>query len=116
MTRNKFFASVFGALGVARAQQWKECTSGTPGTTSYVTPNPDMRCWAQYKKAEPALNNQCPVCGTMAEPLKKYKLGVKNCKPVGDGYTLSCEDIWATPDPQVVRCKLCNAAFWQDAQ
>lgn len=74
------------------------------------------RLVAQQRTPPP--NNQCPVCGTMADPLKPYKTGLmSNCKGVpGQPYVVSCEDQWAVPDPRLVRCKGCNAAFWQDCE
>jgi hypothetical protein len=99
MTRKGFFA-VLGSLGILKAQQWKECTSGVPGTTAYAT-NLD-HCWVKYQKPEPALNGQCPVCGTMADA---YKRPMRAPKMIPDG-----------PIERVVRCRRCNAAFFQNSE
>ncbi len=54
------------------------------------------------------VNNECPVCGTIAEPIKKLPKcaslmdDVRNCDLFD--HVVNC-----------TRCKNCNAAFWQDA-
>ena len=98
MKRSTFLASVFGFLGIARAQQWKErepdganCLSlDTDGTGGNLRSIP---C-GNIGNRKPALNNQCPVCGTMAKPYHDYKTGSMN----------------------LTRCLRCNAAFWQDSK
>lgn len=113
MTRSTFFsmiAGLFGA-GAARAQQWKEPALGC--TT----------IWCSDRK--PALNGQCPVCGTMAEPYDRKALVPKGAM-AADGVCFvgtlatgiqhvpcSIDDV---PVSRSVRCKRCNAAFWQDAE
>lgn len=110
MTRNKFFATILGTAGIVKSQQWKQCTSGIPGTTAYVTPNPDSACWVQYKKSEPALNNQCPVCGTMAvafhapRRMDQSALGTDGNPGI------------VVYDHRLTRCERCNSAFWQDSE
>ncbi len=114
VSRKGFMAAIFGTLGAARAQQWKECTTAIPGTTSYVMP---VRCPWPEQKQEPPLNNQCPTCGTMAEPYIR-PLGAGNCIPV-EGNLGVCAiqpgKLYGRMDA-LVRCKRCNAAFWQDAE
>lgn len=111
--KRRIFPGMLGLAALAQAQQWKECTTGVPGTTSYVAPNPDMVCWTQYKKAEPALRDQCPVCGTMAE---KY-VNPSECLKVSANGTINASNVFAPcgPKERMTRCKRCNAAFWQDA-
>ncbi len=116
MKRSKFIAAIFGAFGVARAQQTgsrlPETTTGNhlSVTTCAIPPQWNDRCPA-------ILNNQCPVCGTMAEPLPKLqKIAVGNCKATADPGVVACEDIFENPYSSLTRCKRCNAAFWQDSE
>jgi hypothetical protein len=96
MKRSQFFASLLVLFGIKKAssqitktdrngfappwwnQVWKQCEPGYDGGIEGYCSNP-------------ALNNQCPVCGTMA-PQAKWQ-----------------------PEPwKLARCSRCNAAFWQD--
>jgi hypothetical protein len=83
--------------------QWRWCK--VPG---YELPKLGEQPWhcgiAGYK---PARANQCPVCGTMAEPFKAQQQGhaVVTFKPGGPSKV-----------EQVTRCLRCNAAFWQDGE
>lgn len=113
MKRLQFMAALVGMTGVARAQQWKECVS-------LETTSPLLTCTGKTKTA---LNNQCPVCGTLAAPYVRPltdKNGgfMRNCKPAGE-FLVSCDPPQLTPSgppERVTRCKRCNAAFWQDAE
>ena len=109
MTRARFFAALAGLAGVAKAQQWRQCVPDA----ETLRRNDTFAC---SNKMKSALNNQCPVCGEMAEPLKPHKMGVTQCKPVpGTENALTCEPLMQDPDsPQLTRCKRCNAAFWRD--
>ena len=64
------------------------------------------------------VNNQCPVCGTMAEAYKRRRgtLMVPCDPPAPEGSFIACA---APGEPygakvNLVRCNRCNAAFWQD--
>ena len=103
MKRSTFLASVFGFLRIAQAQQ------GLAGMDS-------DRAWAMppYKP----LNNQCPVCGTMARPYTGKRAysepwceGAQPFPPTKE-MLAECQD---PPRQRIVRCHRCNAAFWQDA-
>lgn len=109
MKRSAFIASVFGFIGIGKAQQWKECTTGKPGTTAYIT---EPRCYPPKNHPEPALNNQCPVCGTMAAP---YSPGMI-FNAVGTCLDREGKETACSKAPRIIRCKRCNAAFWQDAE
>ena len=52
-----------------------------------------------HEKPKP-LNNQCPVCGKMADPYDSY------ARVPGQDIKLAS---------RITRCSHCNAAFWQDA-
>jgi hypothetical protein len=79
------------------------------------------RAPAQYSLAyrlEPAvakpLNNQCPICGEMAEP---YKPDTRFCGDYSSGQPRSAMGLsGCEPTMTITRCKRCNAAFWQDAE
>jgi hypothetical protein len=68
-------------------------------------------------------NGQCPVCGTRAPAyIREMRFDqmaeMRNCKSVGD-YLVACDPlpkIPVGPNPQLIRCALCSAAFWQDAE
>jgi DNA-directed RNA polymerase subunit RPC12/RpoP len=116
MRRNKFLAMLFGLAGVSKAQQWKQC-SDKPGTTGYLTETVRVKCWAQYKKQELPLNNQCPVCGEMA-PKRNPEYGIGTSatgnfpREAATAGNVSIEINHSI----VIRCKYCNSAFWQDAE
>ena len=65
-------------------------------------------------------NNECPVCGTVAETYKRAAVvTTTDCDSVpGSQFVVKCKII-ETPigEPsQITRCKNCNAAFFQDAE
>ena len=99
MKRRNLFAAMFG-IGAASAQQWKECA-----------PSKESR-FICSDETKPALNGQCPACGTMAEPFKAYipQAGISFGNS-GD----YLRAIWYK-EPRITRCIRCNAAFWQDAE
>ena len=64
-------------------------------------------------KTGKAINNQCPVCGTMAEPYVYRDAGhLINCDHPRPG--LVCVAPLQTSS-RTVRCQRCNARFDQDA-
>lgn len=82
MKRLGFIAALFA--GVAKAQQWKVCKRDPKIPAVCSTEN------------MPALNNQCPVCGTMAPPYIRF-------------------DAPMQPKHQLIGCERCRAAFFQEA-
>jgi hypothetical protein len=97
MNRSAFIAALLGAVGIGKAQQWKRCGLEE---TEFATGR-QVRCDEPF----PAKNNQCPVCGTMAEPYRRD----------GDGNVISGWVGSIALSINLTRCKRCNAAFWQDA-
>jgi hypothetical protein len=74
-----------------------------------VVDGPEPLGW----KAGKALNNQCPVCGTMAEPFPSDR--------VGCGYTTGGIPSLIHYDMggyvgRITACEHCRAAFWQQAE
>ena len=124
MKRSTFLMSVFGFLGIARAQQWKEvdtdgnnCLSlDTDGTGGNLRSIP---C-GNIGKRKPALNNQCPVCGAMAPPYHSRPPCGTFFDKRGNlkSYTahVICGDDYKTGPVNLTRCPRCNAAFWQDSE
>ena len=112
MTRARFFAALAGVCGVAKAQT----VGGAVGSSDICWPRIPFNPHAKNGiKMCADVNNQCPVCGEMAEPLTPIKSGLQNCRGTGDGYTAVCEDVFVNPDsPQLTRCKRCSAAFFRD--
>lgn len=110
MKRRYWWMAMFAPQAVA--QQVKACVS-----------KPATRC-------KPA-NNECPVCGTMAEEYTRQMQ-----EDVGQDIDYEAEKKWDAENPgktkawmfvrparkypvgpreRLTRCKHCNAAFWQDA-
>lgn len=106
MRRSKFIAAILGMAGIAKAQRsFGECVYAN-----------GLRC---------TINGKCPTCGAMAEPYRRemYVAG-RTCKPATskDDPTKSglmeCayEEAPGGPMERVIRCRRCNAAFYQDAE
>ncbi|MDE2022466.1 MAG: hypothetical protein KGI71_06160 [Patescibacteria group bacterium] len=108
MKRSTFFATFLGALGIARAQQWRYPKADHQH--DYL----GRQLTIDLQADGVALNNQCPVCGTMAEPLKRV-IGSYSYEPASGGL-IALKPNYVDPGPGIVRCKRCNAAFWQDAE
>lgn len=71
---------------------------------------PVLTC-AEKKESEESLkvpNNQCPVCGTMAPSYRSDTCLVSTAKMVYEEVPCNLS--------QITRCRVCNAAFWQDAE
>ena len=112
--RRKFLLGIFGALGLAKGQQWKACV-------------PDKRfnfggnavvCTSEN---QPALNGQCPVCGTIAPSYKatvQHSIRPRLCGANEATTGTACFDAVEEQQPstKLLRCQRCNAAFWQDAE
>lgn len=69
------------------------------------------------------INNQCPVCGTMAEAYNRPRgtLMVPCDPPAPEGSNIACTSPVSSGEPygavvNLVRCKCCNVAFWQDGE
>ena len=71
---------------------------------------------AKWLAAGKVLNNQCPVCGTMAKPYKVTPQCEKSHMKPGGGNTVRviC-DAYYPLGVALIRCERCNAAFYQDA-
>jgi nucleoside diphosphate kinase len=65
-----------------------------------------------------ALNNQCPVCGTTAEPyVRPTETVAEDYQTTDDGRVIAInphEEPYG-PKEQSIRCTRCNVAFYQDA-
>lgn len=73
-------------------------------------------------------NDYCPVCGTKADPYVRqteadaYRAMGMPCRSIGGGQPGTVLSICGTPretekfgpPTQLIRCKNCNAAFYQD--
>jgi uncharacterized protein with PIN domain len=106
MNRSAFIAALLGAVGIGKAQQARWSVACIDGTN--------------VRRCDPE-NNQCPVCGALAEPYKRptYDSMLTNCRGTADPYVVQCDPQKAIPygeTERLTRCKRCNAAFWQDAQ
>ena len=109
MKRSVFIAGIFGIARVS-AQQWKDCVREKDNANL---------CSAKNK---PALKDQCPVCGTVADPYRVkqtiHSFNTRRCdSPKLDPFIVcTTPNYGPVPDPIVIRCKTCNAAFWQDPE
>lgn len=72
-----------------------------PGTLKYQDKTTSLDEWPIGWKEGKALNNQCPQCGTMAEPFKPV--------PVKSEWGI----VWALPTSRDVACDRCNCVFRQ---
>lgn len=100
-------------------------TTVTSGSLTVLAHSADP-CWSSSKgNLCIPRNGQCPVCGKMAEafrPACQYTLEDLNKTRYSDGSLWFLHSIHDKPklgDPcitRIVRCKRCNAAFWQDAE
>lgn len=96
MTRWKFLLGLWG--GGAAAQ------TVTPGRIDNF-PASHWRVMNPWPENEKPVNNQCPVCGTMAPTAEKYY-----------GRTvLGNEEMFHRRQVEG-GCARCGAAFWQDAE
>lgn len=109
MKRLTFIGSLLGLTGIAKAQQWKECKP-----TVALSGNASLRNGKLSWCSSRALNDQCPVCGTMAEKYHRTISGDCSSARMVDRITV-CPPPTIDPTERVTRCKRCNAAFWQDA-
>lgn len=109
ITRGKFWLALFSGMEVARAQEWEltGIVESSPGSTS-------LRAGIAWQKG-PALNNQCPVCGTMAEPYVMQNAGhLIPCSHPKTGQACVAPVRGKPADSRSVRCQRCNARFDQD--
>ena len=107
MNRFRFLAALFGFGASAQIVQTEGTTeskilkwylsSGNSNVALYVGADNN----AFLGKSKPK-NNQCPVCGTMAEPVMKERL--------------SSSEATVYKWVNCIRCEHCNTAFWQDAE
>jgi hypothetical protein len=108
ITRKKFWLALFSGLGIVRAQEPElSQLESRPISTSLLT----GVAWQNG----PALNNQCPVCGTMAEPYVMQNTGhLVPCSHPKPGQACVAPVPGKTPESRTVRCQRCNARFDQD--
>ena len=109
MSRKKFWLALVSGLGIVRAQEpeWTGLEESSPIPTSSAT----GIGWQNG----PALNNQCPVCGTMAEPYVMQNAGhLIACSHPKPGRICVAPVPGKPPESRTVRCQRCNARFDQD--
>ena len=110
MKRLSFLASLFGFAAVAKAQH--------PVAAPKEAANSLTRLSWPWEDTKP-LNNQCPVCGTMAKEYHQPTLPIhNNCHSVRDDATITeCDtlDVKYGQIDLITRCKRCNNAFYQEA-
>lgn len=93
MSRKTFFAWVLSGIGL-RAQ-----------TTAKQVPS--KVCWIPLEFCNKPENGQCPVCGTLALEIRK-EITPPNV------ITLKLRRL-TDPTAHIQRCRVCSAAYWQDA-
>jgi len=106
ITRKNFWLALFSGLGIARAQE--------PGFTGFVDSSTRPISGIAWQNG-PALNNQCPVCGTMADPYVMQNAGhLVPCSHPKPGQACVAPVPGKPPETRTVRCQRCNARFEQD--
>ena len=109
ISRKKFWLALFSGLGVARAQKLE--LTGVVESSLISASLPTEIAWQNG----PALNNQCPVCGTMAEPYVMQNAGhLIPCSHPKPGQACVAPVPGKPPESRTVRCQRCNARFDQD--
>jgi|ERR1700722_19469228 len=117
-TRWQFILSLFG-VGTLSAQQrykmyhdpeWKRCEvdPGKMGATADI----NWGCEGHHDMKR-ARNRECPVCATMADPVKKQWIQ-DGTAPVPGTDLMRTFGHYAESE-HLTRCARCNAAFFQDA-
>ena len=121
MTR-KWFLSLLGigaagqTTGGRKPDEWVEIRTNvsTPDRKLQISrDNNDASNEWLFRRPLP---NQCPVCGTMAEPYKGEPVTYVIKCTHGLSPTCTFEPVYIASDPRIVRCAHCNAAFWQDSE
>jgi hypothetical protein len=114
MKRWQFIATLFGCGAAAKAQVLHTgCIKEGPNGFTDI-PCPVGHGGPSWQAGNGPINNECPVCGTMAEPFIG-RFWTKNCRPVNDGWEVSCDQDFI-PEERTVRCKRCNVLFEQDSE
>ena len=114
MTRTRFFQILAGFVGLGAAAKGQDSILKTGGIPPMFC-EPSSRClgWRDAVDRK-GVNNQCPVCGTMAEP---YKPDTRFCGDYFSGQPQATLGLpGCEPKMSITRCKRCNCAFWQDAE
>ena len=108
ITREKFWLTLPSGLGMARAGELE--LTGIVESAPISTSLPTGIAWQNG----PALNNRCPVCGTMAEPYVMPNAGhVIPCSHPKVGQICVAPLRGKVPEARTVRCQRCNARFDQ---
>jgi hypothetical protein len=121
----KRLAFLYTMFGFGAAAQYNDkMPSKLTGYTSYPTSPNVESCWSiGGNRCNPA-NNECPACGTMAEPYKrpvhlKGEMMPTVCGPDGNCYLSIRYYDKDTPygdTYSITRCKKCNNCFYRDEQ
>jgi hypothetical protein len=130
MNRRSIWAALFAVCSV-KAQTPKGVGGACPDENGIgrpckpgEKPAPYPRAIVQHGKQLIHLRaDACPVCGTLAEPYVRPIRVVDQrfvpCDPPApENSNVACfKETTAPhgPTEQVTRCRVCNAAFWQDA-
>jgi hypothetical protein len=119
MKRFSFLAALFGFGASAKAQEYGSLKDFKL-EVRYCPPQ-----WTVKEREDcgKPLNNECPVCGTMAKPYERKMIqhgsGI-NCRPSYPYSILEVcdrdEEFESLPIQDCIRCVHCNAAFWRDAE
>ena len=109
ITRKKFWLTLLSGLEIARAQEPEP--TGVVESRSRSTSLVTEIAWQNG----PALNNQCPICGTMAEPYVMQNAGhLIPCSHPKPGQACVAPASGKPAQSRTVRCQRCNARFDQD--
>lgn len=108
--RSTFIAAVAAMLGM---KVWGQ--ESRPATGGDVTRAVEKAFGkSNAPKPHERINGECPVCRTMAAPFHRLVAPCREgntCAAVVDGLFVVGDSIGT----HLVRCQMCNAAFFQDA-
>jgi len=122
MKRFSFLAVLFGFCAAAQDHRWSFQTDQNGNIETRLVSGPARPRLARGKLrwfSGAPLNNQCPICGTMAEPYRPQpsRYCADSAVMQLDGTLVSgCEFEAKMSGRNLARCRHCNAAFWQDAE
>ena len=114
LARRNLFAALAGFLGIARAQTSTNLPTVTCRDADVYPPDCKTKIVKLGWQSGKATPNQCPVCGTMADP---YVRKLDDCDVWNmSGHVASTRKVPCSPASREVRCARCNNAFWVDAE
>jgi hypothetical protein len=108
-TRRGWFWGLFGLGSIAQAERVCKMNTDPKSKLFGFTECRDINTAVPAWKGGVALNNQCPVCETLADQRVFEDMEHHVC--IADHGSMPCP---LTVTSMITRCRRCNAAFFQD--